>query len=189
VGKVGTDLHTSSFDPESARRLYAMVTPHGSVIKGHYTDWVENPEMYPATGMGGANVGPEFTAAEYLVLAELSARERDLLRTQPGRAPARLLEALEDAVYGSGRWRKWLQPGEETVAFADLPADRRSWLVQTGCRYIWTDAAVQEERARLYDSLRVVLPDPNAFVVERIALSMERYITHFRLFGCMRLFE
>lgn len=189
VGKVGTDLHTSFFDPESARRLFEMVSPYGSVIKGHYTDWVENPEMYPATGMGGANVGPEFTAAEYLALAELSARERDLLRAQPDRTPARLLEALEDAVYRSGRWRKWLQAGEEETAFADLPADRRAWLVQTGCRYIWTDNAVQTERARLYDSLRAVLPDPDGFVVERIALSLERYITHFRLFGCMDLFR
>lgn len=189
VGKVGTDLHTSYFDPESARALFATVSPYGSVIKGHYSDWVDNPEDYPATGMGGANVGPEFTAAEYIALAELSARERDLLRGLAGRTPSRLLEALEDAVYRSGRWRKWLQPEEQDVPFANLPAERRSWLVQTGCRYIWTDAAVQEERARLYDNLSVVLPDPDSFVVERIALSMERYITHFHLFGCLKLFQ
>jgi tagatose-1,6-bisphosphate aldolase non-catalytic subunit AgaZ/GatZ len=182
VGKVGTDLHTSFFDPESARELYALVAPRGSLIKGHYTDWVENPEAYPATGMGGANVGPEFTAAEYVALRELSARERDMLRGS-SREPARLLEALEAAVDRSGRWRKWLQPDEVGRPLASLSPERRDWLVQTGARYIWTDSDVREERERLYASLSPILPDPNAFVVERIALSMEHYITPFHLFG------
>mgnify|MGYP005858561581 CR=1 FL=1 len=79
VAKVGTDLHTTFFDPETAGRLYDLVAPHGSLVKGHYTDWVENPAAYPETGMGGANVGPEFTAEEVLALADLCAREETLL--------------------------------------------------------------------------------------------------------------
>lgn len=186
VGKVGTDLHTSFFDPASAEQLYSLVAPRGSLVKGHYTDWVENPEAYPATGMGGANVGPEFTAAEYLALRELSARERDLLRGG-SRKPAQLLAALEAAVDRSGRWRKWLQADEVGRPLAALAPERRDWLVQTGARYIWTDPAVQAERQALYSSLAAVLPDPNAFVVERIALSMDRYITPFHLFGSQAL--
>lgn len=189
VGKVGTDLHTSYFDAESARRLYATVVPYGSLIKGHYSDWVENPEDYPATGMGGANVGPEFTAAEYLALAELTLRERDLLRGRPSAQPSHMLAALEDAVERSNRWQKWLQPDEQGSAFADLSAERRDWLVQTGCRYIWTERDVVAERERLYANLRPVMADANAFVVERIALEMERYITHFHLFGSLPLLE
>ena len=189
VGKVGTDLHTSYFDPESARILHETVVPYGSLIKGHYSDWVENPEDYPATGMGGANVGPEFTAAEYLALAELALRERDLLRADPSVQPARLMEALESAVERSNRWQKWLQPEEKGLAFADLAPERRAWLVQTGARYIWTDRDVLAERERLYANLRPVMPDANAFVVERIALAMERYITYFHLFGCLPLLE
>ncbi len=188
VGKVGTDLHTTYFDPASARRLYEMVMPYGSLIKGHYSDWVENPEDYPATGMGGANVGPEFTAAEYLALAELASRERDLLRASTAQ-PSRLLEALENAVERSNRWQKWLQPEEKGAAFADLAAERRDWLVQTGCRYIWTDSDVVAERERLYANVRPVMADANGFVVERIALSMERYVTHFHLFGSLPLLE
>lgn len=75
VGKVGTDLGNPVFD-EVARRLYERVAPLGSLIKGHYTDWVENPAAYPAAGMGGASVGPEFTATELAALRELCARER-----------------------------------------------------------------------------------------------------------------
>ena len=64
VGKVGTDLHTVTFDKEVARKLTAKVAQFGSYIKGHYTDGVLNPEDYPLCGMGAANVGPEFTISE-----------------------------------------------------------------------------------------------------------------------------
>ena len=84
VAQVGTDLHTTHFDPQAAQKLYTIASPFGSLIKGHYTDWVENPESYPATGMGGANVGPEFTAEEYLALRDLEVKERAMSRGQPG---------------------------------------------------------------------------------------------------------
>jgi D-tagatose-1,6-bisphosphate aldolase subunit GatZ/KbaZ len=188
VGKVGTDLHTSFFDPESAAQLFEIVAPLGSLIKGHYTDWVENPEAYPANGMGGANVGPEFTAEEYLALADLEAKEAALVKSRPGVKRAGFLAALEQAVYESNRWQKWLQPDEQGLAFSSLATDRRDWLVQTGARYVWTDASVQAARARLYATLAPVLPDANQYVVDRIARSMDRYINAFHLFDANTIF-
>ena len=44
VGKVGTDLHTSTFDPLVARQLTEIAVSYGSLIKGHYSDNVTNPE-------------------------------------------------------------------------------------------------------------------------------------------------
>lgn len=181
VGKVGTDLHTSYFDPETARQLHAIVVDHGSLIKGHYTDWVENPADYPASGMGGANVGPEFTAEEYLALADLEAKERDLCRSRPACTPSNFLAVLEQAVFASNRWQKWLQAGEEDLAFEEISAERRAWLVQTSARYVWADEAVLAAREQLYTNLRLVMPDPNAYVVERIAHSMDRYVNAFHL--------
>ena len=81
VAQVGTDLHTTFFDRDAAERLYPLVAPHGTLIKGHYSDWVDNPEDYSAAGMGGANVGPEFTAAEFDALQALARRESDLAYT------------------------------------------------------------------------------------------------------------
>ena len=75
VGKVGTDLHTTLFDPKTARELSQVAGTFGSYIKGHYSDNVDNPEEYPLSGMGGANVGPEFTEKEYEGLMELDAIE------------------------------------------------------------------------------------------------------------------
>lgn len=189
VGKVGTDLHTTDFDPDVAGRLYDIVRPTGALVKGHYTDWVANPQDYPAAGMGGANVGPEFTAAEYEALVDLVAKESALIASRPHIRPSHMLEELEQAVLESNRWKKWLQPDEEGKAYHALPAARRDWLVRTGARYVWTVPAVLEARSRLYENLSAVLPDPNGYVVERIVDSMDRYVNSFHLFDANNLLE
>jgi D-tagatose-1,6-bisphosphate aldolase subunit GatZ/KbaZ len=189
VGKVGTDLHTSDFDPETARQLRTIVAEHGSLIKGHYTDWVENPADYPVSGMGGANVGPEFTTEEYLALADLAAKEQALCLSRPGTEPSRFLEMLGQAVHASNRWQKWLQPEEEGRDLFALTPARQAWMVQTSARYVWADAAVQAARQRLYVNLRPLLADPNQYVVERIARSMDRYVNAFALFDANSLLD
>jgi len=175
VGKVGTDLGNPVFDPEVARRLYERVAPRGALIKGHYTDWVENPAAYPASGMGGANVGPEFTATELAALRELCARE------QARGLNSGFEKALRDAVVESNRWRKWLTPDEAGREFSALAPERQEWLVATGARYVWTAPRVLAARARLYEHLRQELPDPHSFVVERIAQNIQKYVDAFNL--------
>ncbi len=181
VGKVGTDLHTSTFDPESARRLYNRVVYLGSLIKGHYTDWVDNPADYPATGMGGANVGPEFTATELAALHELCDREGQLVELNPGLPASGFRAALETAVVDSGRWRKWLLADEKGRDFDDLSPARREWLVATGARYVWTDPRVLAAREQLCQNLRSELPDPHGFVVDRVAENIQTYVDAFNL--------
>jgi tagatose-1,6-bisphosphate aldolase non-catalytic subunit AgaZ/GatZ len=186
VAQVGTDLHTTFFDPAAAERLTAIVRPTGALLKGHYTDWVENPTDYPAAGMGGANVGPEFTAVEFDALEELEQRERRLCanRRLP---PSRMMATLEAAVVASNRWQKWLQPDEMGKAFHDLSAARRRWLAQTGARYVWTASDVQQARRTLYEHLALVAPDPHAYVVEAIARSIEHYVDAFNLYDAATL--
>lgn len=188
VTQVGTDLHTTRFDVEVAKRLFDLVSPFGSLIKGHYTDWVENPEMYPETGMGGANVGPEFTTVEYLALKELCARESELLGRNPSKA-SEFLGHLEHAVIDSGRWKKWLFPEEKGLSFEELPQERREWLTQTGARYVWSQPEVRQARTRLYENLRGVISDPHAWVVGRIQQAIDRYIEAFHLTDSASLFE
>lgn len=189
VAQVGTDLHTTYFDPEAARRLYDTVSPLGSLIKGHYTDWVENPWEYPATGMGGANVGPEFTSDEYLALESLEEKERALCRYRPSLTSSNFMATLEQAAIDSGRWKKWLQPGEQGVPFTSLSAERRSWLAQTGARYIWTQPSVLAARQKLYQNLSLVMPDPHMFVIDSIERAIEKYVLAFNLFDSLTLFE
>ncbi len=186
VAQVGTDLHTTYFDPDAAERLTEIVRPTGALLKGHYTDWVENPGDYPATGMGGANVGPEFTAIEFDALEELERRERRLCanRRLP---PSRFMAALETAVVASNRWQKWLQADEIGKPFGSLTPARRRWLAQTGARYVWTEPTVLAARQTLYQNLAWVAADPHAFVVESVARAIEHYVDAFNLYDASTL--
>ncbi len=188
VAQVGTDLHTTAFDPAAAEALYRVAAPYGSLVKGHYTDWVENPQAYPVAGMGGANVGPEFTAAEYDALAHLEAHERRIVAARPQMQPSGFLAALQDAVDASNRWQKWLQPQERGKALAELSPERRTWLVKTGARYVWARPSVVSARKQLYANLRPWLGDPHQFVVDWVTREIERYIAAFNLYGSRRLF-
>jgi tagatose-1,6-bisphosphate aldolase non-catalytic subunit AgaZ/GatZ len=187
VGKVGTDLHTTFFDPATARRLSDRVAPFGSLIKGHYTDWVANPQDYPSSGMGGANVGPELTTVEVHALRELE----DTENAMPERAfeLSHFGRVLEQAVQASGRWRKWLLPDEHGLPFGDLTSERRKWLVETGARYVWAEATVLEARRRLYSNVRSSVADPHQTVVERIVRAIERYLEAFQLEDSLSQFE
>ena len=181
VAQVGTNLHTTTFDARAAGELFPIVAAYGSLVKGHYSDWVENPEAYPASGMGGANVGPEFTCEEYLALQDLAVRELELCRNQPGARPSGWMAMIERAVIASGRWQKWLQPEEDGLSFAALSPARRAWLAQTGARYVWTQPEVQAARQALYANLSTSAFDPHAFVVARIGRAIDRYLTAFNL--------
>ncbi len=184
VAQVGTALHTTFFDTAAASTLYTRLAPLGSLAKGHYTDWVENPADYPSSGMGGANVGPEFTAVEYQALKDLEAQETCLttmLPTQPCGDRSHIMETLHAAVIASGRWQKWLQPAERGLDFTALAPERQEWLVQTGSRYVWAQPDIVAARQRLYANLAPCLVDPHTWVIERIAQSIERYLIHFNL--------
>ena len=181
VGKVGTDLHTSEFDAGVARSLAEAAAPYGSVIKGHYSDNVSNPEAYPLAHMGGANVGPEFTEIEYETLCALEQKEGAAMAS--GAAPSRIGAVLEQAVERSGRWKKWLLLDEAGCAFADITPDRRAWLTRTGCRYIWTDPQVLAARRTLYANLGAGGVDGERAVIDAIAQRISRYFKAFSLIG------
>ena len=183
VGKVGTDLDTAIFDPEVARNLTAKVRPHGSWIKGHYTDGVSNPEEYPLSGMGAANVGPEFTISEYEALKELDALECRLAEEGKVALLSGMTATLERLVYESGRWIKWLHEDEAGKDFPELTAERREWLVGTGCRYIWQHPEAVAARTQLYSNLQRVGVSAEEVVLGRIERDMDKYFVAFNLVG------
>lgn len=183
VGKVGTDLHTTTFDPDIARRLTAIARDYGSVIKGHYTDGVTNPEAYPLAGMGAANIGPEFTEREYDGLMQLEQMQAGLVHNGKISQPVQMRKTLWEAVITSGRWKKWLQPGENPDDFFAQSPERQEWLIKTGCRYIWETPAVVGARARLYDELGNHSIDAREIVEAEIEKAMDKYFSAFNLAG------
>lgn len=181
VGKVGTDLHTTTFDPEVAKELTAKVRPYGSYIKGHYTDDVSNPEAYPLSGMGAANVGPEFTMNEYDALAELE--QEEIKQFEAGTIPqlSHITRVLWQQVYESGRWKKWLHGDEVGKDLSEVSSERQLWLVKTGCRYIWQKAETLVARQLLYDNLKYVGVNAEEVVLMRIEHNMDKYYRAFNL--------
>jgi D-tagatose-1,6-bisphosphate aldolase subunit GatZ/KbaZ len=181
VGKVGTDLHTTTFNPEVAKKLVKEAALYGSVIKGHYTDNVANPEAYPLAGMGGANVGPEFTEAEYDGLQQAVVIEERLARQGIITQVSRFSDILQQAVIDSNRWKKWLLPDEMGLNFQQLTPERKVWLIKTGCRYIWTVKSVIMARHQLYNNLSAHGIAAHETVLEHIERGMDKYFTQFNL--------
>ncbi|HLO60763.1 MAG TPA: class II D-tagatose-bisphosphate aldolase, non-catalytic subunit [Bacteroidales bacterium] len=189
VGKVGTDLHTTTFDPAVASDLVHIAAEYGSLIKGHYSDNVSNPEEYPASGMGAANIGPEFTEMEYEALCELENLQMNLNNEGKIAKTAMIRETLQNAVIRSGRWKKWLHDGENADDFFANSAERRDWLIRTCCRYIWEDAEVLAERAKLYRNLSMQGIEPDNIVESKIESAMDRYFCKFNLTGLTNLLK
>lgn len=183
VGKVGTDLDTTVFDPEVAKVLTAKVRPLGSYIKGHYTDDVANPEEYPLCGMGAANVGPEFTMSEYRALCELEQMEKEYEAQGRVAVLSHMKEVLLEAVHESHRWEKWLHEDEKGKDLNQLTPERQDWIVATCCRYIWQQSAPLAARGFLYANLRRLGVDPEQIVLGRIERDMDKYFRAFNLIG------
>ena len=181
VGKVGTDLHTTTFDPAVARELTHVARQYGSVIKGHYSDGVTNPEDYPLSGMGAANVGPEFTEAEYKGLMELEILEKRYFSEGRIARCSDIGLILRNSVVTSGRWKKWLQPVEDPGNFEKLMPERQEWLISTGCRYIWQNAEVIASRVQLYDNLKSHGILAEEIVLSSIESAMDKYYAAFNL--------
>lgn len=181
VGKVGTDLHTTTFDPDVAKELTKVAREYGSVIKGHYSDGVTNPEAYPLSGMGGANVGPEFTQTEYYGLMELEKLEEKYFNAGKIGRCSEIGLSLFKSVVKSGRWKKWLQAREDAANFETILPERQEWLISTGCRYIWQNAEVLAARTQLYSNLesRGILAEE--IVLSRIECAMDKYFAAFNL--------
>ena len=183
VGKVGTDLHTTTFDPKVAKTLTVEAARYGSVIKGHYSDNVTNPHEYPLAGMGGANVGPEFTEKEYDGLMELVSLEKSLFDKNKVARLSGFKEILWNAVIESGRWKKWLLPDETGADFSTLSYSRQLWLIKTGCRYIWENNDVLATREKLYHNLDSNGIEAETIVLAHIESAMDKYFYSFNLVG------
>jgi tagatose-1,6-bisphosphate aldolase non-catalytic subunit AgaZ/GatZ len=181
VGKVGTDLHTTFFDPVVARQLASTVAEYGSFIKGHYTDDVENPEEYPMSGMGGANVGPEFTIAEFNALEELESLENKLYEEGAVAMHSRMNATLRKLVIASGRWKKWVRGNESADDFSSITPERQRWLIQTGARYIWQKPEAVAARQMLYSNLALNGIDAEGIVLSTIEHAIDKYYVAYNL--------
>lgn len=179
VAKVGTDLHTTTFNPEISKKVTKISKSYNSFIKGHYTDFVSNPFDYPKSGIGAANVGPEFTALEYEALNKLCKIEVDLLKNNKIAVLSNFKEILHKVVMDSGRWKKWLKEDEKN--FECLKEERKEIILKTSCRYVWSNAEVRAAQSILYKNMGVNGIDADSWVLMDIESGMDKYFNSFNL--------
>lgn len=179
VAKVGTDLHTTTFDKDVAKETVDIARSYGSYIKGHYTDFVSNPEDYPESGMGAANVGPEFTMLEYDALSELCSLEERLYKEDRIACRSNFMEVLKKEILNSNRWQKWLLPGESD--FESLSTERKEWILKTSSRYIRAHPNVRSAQFELYRNLELNGIDAESWVLMNIEKNMDKYFRAFNL--------
>jgi tagatose-1,6-bisphosphate aldolase non-catalytic subunit AgaZ/GatZ len=164
-----------------AKTLVDIARGYRSYIKGHYTDYVSNPQDYPKAGMGGANVGPEFSHAEFDSLERLAKIEEKLIEEGEAIALSDFMRTLTKSVIDSNRWKKWLLGSEMGKDFSELSDGRRKWLLQTCSRYVWTQKAVIGARSKLYENLKGRGIDGEEEVLRGIDKVMGKYFTSFNL--------
>ena len=181
VGDVGTDLQTTIFDTVTARNLVNIARKYKSYIKGHYTDYIRNLQDYPKVGMGGANVGPEFSGAEFDSLEELLNIEEGLVKEGRITASSKFKHVLTKSITDSNRWKKWLLNSEKDKKFSQLPSYRRKWLLKTSSRYVWTEKAVTNARSKLYENLAINGINGEEIVLQWIDGVMKKYFACFNL--------
>jgi len=182
VGNVGTYLSAvNKFDESRAKTLIEIARANKLYVKGHYTDYVSNPEDYPKAGMGAANVGPELSHAEYEAIVKLSTIEDKLSQKGLIEARSRASERIKESIISGGRWRKWLTKEEKGLDFDQLAPDRQAWLLGSCARYVLTSPEVIEAKSKLLSNLRKHLIRGEDFIVAEIGKVIEKYVNAFNL--------
>ncbi|MCL4377270.1 MAG: class II D-tagatose-bisphosphate aldolase, non-catalytic subunit [Actinobacteria bacterium] len=179
VGKVGTDLYTTLFDINIAKKLVDITFGCAQTYQGHYSDFVSNPEDYPKSGMGAANVGPEFTMIEYDALAELAQIEDELYKKNKVGKKSNFKNVLEKAIVKSNRWKKWLRNDEKNLN--SLSTEKKELIIKTCSRYVWAQPKVKLSQYELYKNLEQNGIDPQNWVLMKIEAGMDKYFRSFNL--------
>ncbi|MCX8189455.1 MAG: class II D-tagatose-bisphosphate aldolase, non-catalytic subunit [Nitrososphaeria archaeon] len=179
VGDIGTSLYEPKLDFNRAMALVNIAGKYDCFVKGHYTDFVRDLELYPKAGVGGANVGPKFTQVEFDALERLEKIEQNFLKHDI--QYSKFMKVLYDSILRSGRWKKWLFKYEEGKEFEQLSKKRKKWLLQTGARYVWMEKDVRKAREQLYNNLKLEGIDGEKMVLNRLNRSMSRFFKAFNL--------
>lgn len=166
------------FNGSRALDLFDLAGRFGLKLKQHHTDYLDNDQLaeLPKAGVAGANVGPEFSQAEYEGLAEL---EAEVIKRSGGRVRAGFLETVKVALNKTEWWRRWF-PGIEKIC--DLMKKEQREIVLACGRYVQNDESVRHARRELYrNAIKWDVSDPQRYIVDRIKMAMSRYDTAFAL--------
>ncbi|MCS7125905.1 MAG: class II D-tagatose-bisphosphate aldolase, non-catalytic subunit [Aigarchaeota archaeon] len=190
VGNIGTSLTANNILKYNEAKILADIARrYGIYLKGHYTDFVVNPEEYPRARIGGANIGPELADAEYSAIEELNIIEEMLFEKKYISETSSLIEKLNDVIIRDTRWRKWLTREEKNLEFSQLPLERRKWLLRTCSRYFLSHPEIFKLREKLYRILKMYGISADERIRMKIWDVLEKYVKAFNLRNFNSLLE
>jgi len=146
VGDVGTKVKPGNrLDVDKARALVKLASKYKLFLKTHSTDYIENPEVFPKIGIGGANIGPMFADLKYRIIRKLAVEEEKLVEKGVIDEKSNILELLHEHILADGRWRKYAESLEK------LSPSERELVLGLCTRYVWSK--VDRELEKLFDNL------------------------------------
>jgi len=179
VGDVGTRVALNNkLDASRASSLVNLARSHGMYLKVHSTDFVENPSDFPKTGVGGANVGPEFAYRQYIAVKSIAEKvgSEEALKT---------LDTIRRAVLEDGRWRRYTS-GEP---IENLELREQDFVLGICSRYIWSTPAVKQQLTQLAQEAKSRGIDLEKKIVEELRKSIEHYLQSFNLKNLTKTIE
>ncbi len=104
----GSVLHTMDFISQTESIFFEGLGLLGSLIKRHYSDWIDNPAGCPKSVVGGAIVIPAFTAKEFKPLVKNESKIKSHIHQESIIKVSRLWEVMTNAVVRFNRCVEWL---------------------------------------------------------------------------------
>lgn len=189
VGQTGTLVrmtdNVGSFEPHSAETLSRVAIRFGSGLKEHNADYLADAVLlqHPLLGITAANVAPEFGVAEteaYLELGQLEEAER---RRGSVSSVSNIAETITRKAVAGERWRKWLIGDQREWSPEQVQQDAhlRVRIARICGHYVFDDPEVLNSLAQLKGNLSALGIDMDGYVDDRVAKSIDRYITCFNL--------
>lgn len=191
VGNTGTltrlTENVGHVDSTACKELSSIAKKYHVGLKEHNGDYLDDAILleHPALGVTAMNVAPEFGTVEtqsYLKLIEVEDRlnKQGLIKTV-----SKLGEALREESVNSGRWKKWMVDGKESLAAEEIfkDAELTRLITEISGHYTFNNDRVKAEIAQLYKNLAESGIDGERYVINQIKDSIDHYVKCFNLQG------
>ena len=176
VGDVGTRVAPGNrLDQLKAKKLVELVSTHGFFLKTHSTDYVENPDVFPKIGIGGANIGPMYADIMYKTIMNLYRKEEHLVKQGLLQDSSNVLRIIYEEIVNDGRWKKYVKNNDPSVLL------KNDFLMGICSRYVWCKPRVNSALEKLFKNLEEIGFDPKTIVINEIKNSIEYYMRSFNL--------
>jgi tagatose-1,6-bisphosphate aldolase non-catalytic subunit AgaZ/GatZ len=189
VGQTGTLVrmteNVGSFDARSAETLSRVAARFDSGLKEHNADYLTDAILlqHPLLDISAANVAPEFGVVETAAYLELGQLEEAQRRRGSVASASNIAEIITRKAVAGERWRKWLVGDQRQMTLEQVQEDDHLPLrIARICgHYVFDDPEVLNGLEQLKANLGALGIDADRYVDDRVAKSIDRYISCFNL--------